>query len=132
LETHPAVILDRLRNFLAGDHPGLMAGLEGARVIEHKNQLLRLMIPEAFAATRLRGRLEILESECGKFFKQRTRVELTTPDDNAERPCDSTAAPSSESLRELRQRALDHPAVNRAVEILEGEIIEIRPIGSPS
>jgi hypothetical protein len=132
LEAHPAVILDRLRDFLGVNHPGLMAALEGGQLIEHNDQLLRVMIPETFAATRLRGRLELLESEAAKFFKQKIRVEIVTPDDNTDRPSDSKAAPSGEALRELRQRALEHPAVNLAVEILEGEIIEIRPTGAPS
>jgi hypothetical protein len=132
LEGHPAVILDRLRDFLAADHPGLMAALEGGRLIEHDEKHLRVLIPEPFAAKRLRGRLEALESECGKFFKRQMRVEIVTADDTPAPSSDAVAAPSGEALRELRQRALDHPAVNRAVEILEGEIIEIRPTGSPS
>jgi hypothetical protein len=28
-----------------------------------------------------------------------------------------------------RQEALNHPAVNEALEILQGEIVEIRPLG---
>jgi uncharacterized protein with von Willebrand factor type A (vWA) domain len=35
---------------------------------------------------------------------------------------------SADSLKKLRQRALNHPAINRAVEILDGEIGEIRPV----
>ena len=30
-----------------------------------------------------------------------------------------------------RREALNHPAVNSALEILDGEILEIRPLGSP-
>jgi len=131
LDAHPAVILDRLRDSIGANHPGLMAALEGARLIEFDDQHLRLMTPEPFMARRLRGRLEALESECEKFFGRRIRVEIALPDD-AEQSHDTEPAPSGEALRELRQRALDHPAVNRAVEILEGEIIEIRPPGSPS
>jgi hypothetical protein len=42
---------------------------------------------------------------------------------------------SGEGVRRSRQEALEHPAVNDALEILGGEILEIRPLGdsgSPS
>jgi hypothetical protein len=34
-------------------------------------------------------------------------------------------------VRRARQEALRHPAVNDALEILAGEILEIRPLGGP-
>ena len=36
-------------------------------------------------------------------------------------------APGSEQLRELKQKALNHPAIGVALELLDGEISEIRP-----
>ena len=58
-------------------------------------------------------------------------AKTTEPDAEAgsEAPTDAKAALSGEALRELTQRALKNPAVNRAVEILDGEIVEIRPTG---
>jgi hypothetical protein len=53
------------------------------------------------------------------------RVEIEADGDQPSNP----SGPDAESLRRLRQEALNHPAVNAAVEILEGEIVEIRPIG---
>ena len=41
------------------------------------------------------------------------------------------AAAGDEEARRRRKDALDHPAVNAALEILEGEILEIRPLGEP-
>ena len=35
-----------------------------------------------------------------------------------------------EDARRRRKAALDHPVVNATLEILEGEILEIRPLGS--
>jgi len=134
LEAHPAVVLDRIRAFIKKNHPGLMAALEGGHLIERDDDHLRVMIPESFAAQRLRDRIETLESECEKFFGRRTRVEIVTPEDEpapgTETKRGQEAALSSDALRELRQRALDHPAVNRAIEFLDGEIVEIRPAGS--
>jgi len=34
-------------------------------------------------------------------------------------------------VRQQRQEALDHPTVNAALEILGGEVLEIRPLGDP-
>jgi hypothetical protein len=47
----------------------------------------------------------------------------------SEAATDTKAALSGEALRDLTQRALKNPAVNRAVEILDGEIVGIRPTG---
>jgi DNA polymerase-3 subunit gamma/tau len=134
LEAHPAVVLDRLRGFIRSEHPGLFAALNDARLIDCDNQLLRVSVPEPFAAQRLRDRIETLESACAKFFGRSTRVEIET--EEVETEVDEAAmhggreAPTGEAMRKLRQRALNHPAINRAVEILEAEITEIRPAGS--
>jgi hypothetical protein len=39
------------------------------------------------------------------------------------------AAPENDLARRRRQAALDHPNLNDALEILGGEIVEIRPVG---
>ncbi len=132
-DAHPAVVLDRLRGFLGEDHPGLVAALEGGKLLERDDQHIRVFIPEPFAAQRLQDRLESLEAACAKFFGHPIRVQIETTEADAEAgsgaATDAKAALTGEAVRELTQRALKNPAVNRAVEILDGEIIEIRPTG---
>jgi hypothetical protein len=132
-DAHPAVILDRLRGFIGKDHPGLAAALEGGKLLERDDQHIKLFIQEPFAAQRLRDRLESLEAACAKFFGNPIRVQIETVETDAEAGSEASAgakaALSGEALRELTQRALKNPAVNRAVEILDGEIVEIRPTG---
>ena len=103
-------------------------------MLECDDKHVRVFIPEPFAAQRLQDRLESLEAACAKFFGHPIRVQIETAEADAEKgngaTTDSKAALSAEALRELTQRALKNPAVNRAVEILDGEIVEIRPTGS--
>jgi DNA polymerase-3 subunit gamma/tau len=132
-DAHPAVILDRLRGFMREEHPGLAAALEGGKLLERDDQRIRVFIQEPFAAQRLRDRTESLEAACAKFFGHSIQVQIETATTDAEvgseAATDSKAALSSDALRKLTQRALKNPAVNRAVEILDGEIVEIRPSG---
>ncbi len=132
-DAHPAVVVDRLRGFIGKKHPGLVAALEGGKLLECDDKHVRVFIPEPFAAQRLQDRLESLEAACAKFFGHPIRVQIETTEADAEAESgaatDAKAALTGEALRELTQRALKNPAVNRAVEILDGEIIEIRPTG---
>jgi DNA polymerase-3 subunit gamma/tau len=132
-DAHPAVVLDRLRGFIGKNHPGLVAALEGGKLLEQNDHQMRVFVEEPFAAHRLRDRLESLETACAEFFGHPIRVQIETTEANAEAESDAAtdakAALTGEALRELTQRALKNPAVNRAVEILDGEIVEIRPTG---
>ena len=102
-------------------------------MLERDDKHVRVLIPEPFAAQRLQDRLESLEAACAKFFGHPIRVQIETTEADAEAgsgaATDARTALTGEALRELTQRALKNPAVNRAVEILDGEIIEIRPTG---
>jgi DNA polymerase-3 subunit gamma/tau len=132
-DAHPAVVLDRLRGFIGKDHPGLVAALEGGKLLERGDHHIRVFIQEPFAAQRLRDRLESLEAACAEFFGNPIRVQIETTEADAEArsgaETDTKVALTGEALRELTQRALKNPAVNRAIEILDGEIVEIRPTG---
>jgi DNA polymerase-3 subunit gamma/tau len=132
-DAHPAVVLDRLRGFIGENHPGLVAALEGGKLLERDDQHMRVFVEEPFAAQRLRDRLESLETVCAEFFGHPIRVQIETAEANAKAESGAAtgenAALSGEALRELTQRALSNPALNRAVEILDGEIVEIRPTG---
>jgi DNA polymerase-3 subunit gamma/tau len=132
-DAHPAVVLDRLRGFIRESYPGLVAALEGGKLLERSDRKLRIFTPEPFAAERLRDRRESLEAVCAEFFGHPIQVEIETVDPASEVEGETATAAKTaftgEALRKLRQRALQNPAVNRAVEILDGEIVEIRPVG---
>ena len=62
-----------------------------------------------------------------RFFGQPLRVRI------AEQGGAAGGAPAQggEEVRLRRQAALNHPGVARTMEILGGEILEIKPLGSP-
>jgi DNA polymerase-3 subunit gamma/tau len=121
------VVFDQLRRFVRQSDRGLAAGLEGGQLLERAPDRLRLAVPEGFALRRLETRRADLEAACGRFFGAPLRVELAP---RALEPAGPAAAgPESDLARRRRQEALDHPAVNDALEILGGEIVEIRPVG---
>jgi len=120
------VVFDRLRAFIGREQPRLAAALEGGKLLERESGRLRIAVPNRFAAQRLGGRRDIVEDLCSRFFGAPTRVEVEMQ--SAGSP---GGGPKSdpEAARLLRQRALNHPAIGAAVETLEGEITEIRPLG---
>jgi DNA polymerase-3 subunit gamma/tau len=119
--------LDRLRAFVAEEHRGLGAALEGGRLLECGERRVRIAVPRAFDAGRLRGKLEVVARACERLFGRRLAVEIECEEDGGER---EAAGRRREDARQRRQRALEHPAVNAALEVLEGEIVDIRPLGS--
>ena len=123
-----AVVFDRLRAFVGKENPGLFAALEGGRLVERSEDRLRLAVPRRFSAQRLRDRLDALSGLCGQFFGRPVGVEIDS-DEAEDGGSAGDAGRSPEALRRLRQDALNHPAVNTALEVLEGEIEEIRPLG---
>jgi DNA polymerase-3 subunit gamma/tau len=118
------VVFERLRAFTAKHAPRLSAELDGGSLLEVGAERVRLAAPTRFAAQRLAGRREALEELCGRFFGRGVRVEVVSPEAAAEAAAES----DSEAARRLRQEALAHPAVGLALEVLEGEIAEIRPL----
>jgi len=125
------VVLDRLRAFVRSRSPQIAAALEGARLVERRPDRLRLEGTHAFAERRLRDRARRLERECEAFFGAPVAIEVVErspgPDDGGPAPADR-----AEEQRRLKQAALQHPGVNAALELLGGEIVEIRPLsGGP-
>jgi DNA polymerase-3 subunit gamma/tau len=118
-------IFDRLRAFAREQNPGVYAALEGGRIAEHSADALVIAVP-AFAAARLRERQAALEEIAARFFGETLRVRVAE-----QGVVDAASAPDGEAVRLRRQAALNHPGVARALEILEGEILEIRPLGAP-
>jgi DNA polymerase-3 subunit gamma/tau len=120
----PAVF-DRLRNFAQQANRGLFAALEGGRLVARTGETVRIALPSAIAVRRLEARLAELEDVVLRFFGGPRRVVLES--DGAE-AAPRPAGPDPLAQRR-RQEALNHPAVNQALEILQGEIVEIKPLG---
>jgi DNA polymerase-3 subunit gamma/tau len=124
----PAVVFDRLRAFAGKQDPGLFAALEGGELVRREEGRLYIRVPAGFSAQRLRQKLAALERSCEGFFGRAVAVEIETEGDAPAAPAEARAS-TEEALRRLRKQALSHPAVNTALEVLEGEIVEIRPLG---
>jgi len=122
----PALVFERLRAFASKRNARLAAALDGGRLVERAGDRLRIAVPNRFAAQRLGARRDALEEICAAFFSTPLRVEVEQLDADA---ADAAGAPDPEAARRLRQQALEHPAVGLAVDVLGGEIAEIRPVG---
>ena len=123
------LVMDRLRSFVQAANPSLAAPLEGGSLLERGAERLRIGVPGSFAATRLKAKLAALEEICTRFFGNKMRIEVVQlePGVGSDRP-----RPELDDLsRRRKQEALQHPAVNAALEILGAEIVEIRPLGKP-
>jgi hypothetical protein len=96
-----------------------------------------LAVSEPFAARRLERRLADLEAAAERLFGRALRFAIRAPEaPAAPRPAAALGARSprsdaeEEAARRRRREALDHPAVNAALEILGGDVVEIRPLGA--
>jgi len=125
-DASPEVVFDQLRRFAQQHNRGLFAALEGGRLAERGERHLRIALPEPFATRRLQSRHEDLRRICESFFGGALRVEVEC--DAPEPAGPGAPARTSDLARRRRQEALDHPAVNASLEILGGEIVEIRPL----
>ena len=119
-----AVVFDRLRAFAGRENRALAAALAGGRLVERTPELLRIAAPNRFAGQRLADRREALEAACARFFGRALRVQVETRDD----ALPAIARPEDrEAQRRLRERALEHSAVNTALEVFEAKVVDIRP-----
>jgi DNA polymerase-3 subunit gamma/tau len=121
------VVFDRLAAFVAERNPRLAAALEGGGLMEREEGALKLRAANGFKHRRLSGRSAELEEICSAFFGRPTRVAVTAAGETREEPSVAAPVTGPEQLRELRQKALNHPAIGEALEVLDGEIAEIRP-----
>jgi DNA polymerase-3 subunit gamma/tau len=123
-----AAILDRLRAFARSAEPGIYAALDGAELIERSPELLRIRVPERFAARRLREKQDVVDALAASFFGRATRVVFeAAPGPSPGEPGDDPSG--TDAARQRRQEALNDPAIGRALEILGADIVEIRPLG---
>jgi len=142
------IVLDRLRAAVAEHDRGLAMALDRATLLERTDTHLRLAVPDPFAVRRLGRRQADLEAASERFFGRSLRVEITeitgttgAAGTAAVAPAPPAAAPggrtprsdaAEEADRRRRREALDHPAINAALEILGGDVVEIRPLGGQS
>jgi DNA polymerase-3 subunit gamma/tau len=126
-----AVVFDRLQGFAQQNNRGLFASLEGGQLLERSEHSLRLCVRSSFHAKRLRDRIDEFGSVCEAFFGREMRIEIEATDEAAGSANGPSSAPERRraEARRLRHEALNHPAVNLALEELQGQIVEIRPLG---
>jgi DNA polymerase-3 subunit gamma/tau len=121
------VVFDRLRSFAQQANRGLFAALEGGCLVERSAETIRIALPSTIALRRLEARLAELSAVVERFFGAPRRVLLEAEGAPGE-PAPRSSGPDPSAQRR-RQEALNHPVVNQALEILAGEIVEIRPLG---
>jgi hypothetical protein len=124
-----SVIYDRLSAFAQERNRGLFAALEGGELLERTPGRMRVRLPSALAARRLASRAQELEEVCRLFFGEAVRIELESLQSAAPEAAAPTKPGEDAASRRRRQQALDHPSVNTTIEVLGGEIVEIRPLG---
>jgi DNA polymerase-3 subunit gamma/tau len=120
------VVFDRLRSRVREQSPGLFAVLQGVRLTQREPGRLRFEAPNSFSRQRFEGRVPEFEGICSAFFGAPTRIEVG----ESEAAKQAGVASRHDDMRRLRQEALNHPLVNTALEVLEADIVEIRPLGS--
>jgi DNA polymerase-3 subunit gamma/tau len=124
--TSPAIVYDRLRSLAQRRNRGLFAALEGGRLVAREAGRVQIELPTSAATRQLQARIGDLEEVCERFFGEPTRVTLETKAAATPGP---DSRPGEDRARRQRKEALSHPNVNQALEILGGEIVEIRPLG---
>jgi DNA polymerase-3 subunit gamma/tau len=122
------VVFDRIRGLAKTENRALFAALEGGRILERTSGSLRIGVPEGFAAARLEARRAGVEAVCTRLFGRPIAVGIE-PLLQQGAPAKAPPPIDPEIARQRRQAALNHPSVNVAMEVLGGEIVDIRPVG---
>jgi len=124
------VIFDRLLARAREHKRGIHAALEGGRLLAFEGDELRIEVPELFAFDRLQEKRDELAALAGEIFGRPMRVELQQPASTAQPGSRNDDGP--EQLRSLREEALRDPGVERAIEILDAAVVNIRPLQEPA
>jgi len=128
------VVFAQLKRFAQDENRGLFAALEGGKLISHERDELQFQVTNEFHARRLEERSDEFNAVCGRFFGFETRAVVraaaSSSGPSRTRPAGRPAAPSGhEEVRLRKQAALEHPAINIALEELGAEIVAIHPLG---
>lgn len=126
LGASPAVLFDRLRSHALDLDRPRHASLEHAECGGLEGHQLRIVTGTSFHAERLRSRTQELESIAKRLFGRPITIRI---EQQSARPEALESAQSRERSRRRRQEALNSESVNLAIEILDAEIVEIRPLG---
>ncbi len=122
----PAALFDRLRAKALDLDRGRYASLEAAEVRSIEGNTIVLNVGAAFHVERLRARIDDLEAIASELFGQRVKIEIEL---NAAESQQQENSNTREQTRKRRQEALNSEPVNLAIEVLDAEIVEIRPLG---
>ena len=127
-------ILDRLRVFASKTNRTLSTSLENASLVENKPGSAVIAAASQFQAERLQDRTAELSKLASEFFGHETKVSVAFSARAQEAPplIPSAQDPLRESEREIRQKALNHPVLGKAIEVLGGEIVKIVPLSGES
>ncbi len=122
----PEMLFDRLRIRALETDRARFASLDVARVIRLHGETLELGVPGSFHADRLRARQPEIEDLAAALFGQPLQITITVQETQAAQEQDAS---QRELSRLRRQQALHSEPVNLALEVLEAQIVEIRPLG---
>ncbi len=114
----------RFRDAVKAEDRGLYAALADGVLVTEDADRIRIRVPKRFAATRLLARHEELARIAAHCFERPLAVDIEHSE------TDTTPEPelSSDVARQRRQAALNHPAINAAVDLLGAEIVSIQPL----
>jgi len=123
----PAVLFDRFREKALDADRSRYASLDGTSLVAIEGNTIRIGAPAAFHAERLRQRVDDLEALATNLFGQTTRITVEVAAPKSEKTGHDHQ--TREHSRKRRQEALNSESVNMAIEVLDAEIVEIRPLG---
>ena len=121
-----AAIFDRFRSRALEQDRARFASLDGTSLVGIEGDTIRIGAPAAFHVERLRQRQSDLEAVARDLFGRSVRVVIELA---ADPRVEEVSSASREQSRKRRQEALNSESVNLAIEVLDAEIVEIRPLG---
>lgn len=122
----PAAIFDRFRATALEKDRSHFASLDGTTLVGIEGNTIRIGAPAAFHVERLRQRSDDLEQHASALFGRPTKISIEIASGGGAR---TETKGSREQSRKQRQEALNSESVNLAIEVLNAEIVEIRPLG---
>lgn len=122
----PAAIFDRFRATALEKDRSHFASLDGTTLVGIEGNTIRIGAPAAFHVERLRQRSDDLEQHASVLFGRPTKISVEIASGGGAR---TETKGSREQSRKRRQEALNSESVNLAIEVLNAEIVEIRPLG---
>ncbi len=123
----PATIFDRFKTKALELDRSKFASLDGTTLVGIEGNVIRIGADAAFHVERLRARQPDLEAFATQLFGKPTKITVEIAQAPAHR---EQSRESREHERRQRQEALNSEPVNLAIEVLNAEIVEIRPLGA--